>query len=238
MSFKAGSFLLAAAAALCLSGIAFAGVWFVSGRGGLFAKAPQPASAVVLMDPDPVKCAANLGWAMRQAQKAGPVRTVAQVTLKGQVMQITSETRAPNVYRNISPRPGGTIEVIMIDGKAWRNDGDGWVFFPHSADETQKFVQLSLAMFAPPFQEVACLGVRAIEGRSLLAISYKHQDSGQTSRTTAYFDPQTGLPAAVSLDGTSKGAPVHIETAIEFDPDMAIDAPEGARMWIPDVSKL
>ena len=237
-TFKARSFLLAAGVALCLGGIAFAVVWSVSGQHGLLAKAPQPANAAVLTDADPIRCAANLGWAMRQARDAGPVRTVARVTLKGQDVQVTSETRAPDAFRNVSPRSGGTIEIIMIGGQAWRNDGDGWVSYPHSADETQKFVQHSLAMFDPPFQEAACIGMRDIEGRSLAAISYKHQDSGQISRTSAYFDPQTGLPAAMSLDGTSEGAPVHIEMTIEFDRDMAILAPEGARMWRLDPSKL
>lgn len=97
------------------------------------------------------------------------------------------------------------METIAIGGKAWSNQGQGWVEVPQNyADMISKQMKESVAEPSKGGIEYACLGEKEFEGKTYAAYvatlpSVEEKTKGAAADKpnvqTLYIDKGTGLPA-------------------------------------------
>ncbi len=129
--------------------------------------------------------------------EAGPARMVVEYATPNRMRQVLTPLTE-----------GKPVESIVVDDKAWVNNGDGWKVAP--PNEADQLVQYMIKSVAQVYQEVGkfeCTGLETVDGRELRG--YRGVDApppgmggkkaGEQSQNEAvrmvYLDPVTGLPA-------------------------------------------
>lgn len=97
------------------------------------------------------------------------------------------------------------METIAIGGKAWSNQGQGWVEIPQNyAEMISKQMKESVAEPSKGGLEYTCLGEKEFEGKTYAAYAAtlpaveektKGAAAGKPNLQTLYIDKSTGLPA-------------------------------------------
>jgi hypothetical protein len=127
------------------------------------------------------------------------------VSERGPVKMVV-EYQTPNrMHQILTPlTEDKPVEAIVIDDKAWTNNGEGWRQAP--AGETEQLVQFMIKSIAQTYQEVGkfeCVGTETIDGKELRAYRGLEEPAkpGQPAPPKneavriVYLDPATGLPA-------------------------------------------
>jgi len=201
--------ILAAIAGLALAVPAWAGA----------APAAQPAApaadqkAAPQPPPPPteaeLKCQAEAVAAVDKQKSAGQYRMDADMITDAGPVKLKEEYILPNRMRQtvkVATEPQ-SIEVILVESKAWRNAGEGWEPLP--PDEVKQLIESRLNAAANSdvtiFGRWDCMGKQSVEGRELTAYQGKDDKPKDVSPggptmpeneavRIMYVDPATGLP--------------------------------------------
>lgn len=201
--------ILAAIAGLALAVPAWAGA----------APAAQPAApaadqkAAPQPPPPPteaeLKCQAEAVAAVDKQKSAGQYRMDADMITDAGPVKLKEEYILPNRMRQtvkVATEPQ-SIEVILVESKAWRNAGEGWEPLP--PDEVKQLIESRLNAAANSdvaiFGRWDCMGKQSVDGRELTAYQGKDDKPKDVSPggptmpeneavRIMYVDPATGLP--------------------------------------------
>lgn len=201
--------ILAAIAGLALAVPAWAGA----------APAAQPAApaadqkAAPQPPPPPteaeLKCQAEAVAAVDKQKSAGQYRMDADMITDAGPVKLKEEYILPNRMRQtvkVATEPQ-SVEVILVESKAWRNAGEGWEPLP--PDEVKQLIESRLNAAANSdvaiFGRWDCMGKQSVEGRELTAYQGKDDKPKDVSPggptmpeneavRIMYVDPATGLP--------------------------------------------
>lgn len=175
--------------------------------------AGQPAQSAPQQPPPPteaeLKCQAEAVAAVDKQKAAGRFRMDADMITDAGPVKLKEEYILPSRMRQIvkvATEPQ-SIEVVLIDSKAWRNTGEGWEPLP--PDEVKQLIESRLNAAGNSEKEVFglwdCMGKQTIEGRELTAYQGKDDKPKDMSPggpnmpeneaiRVMYVDPATGLP--------------------------------------------
>ena len=188
-------------------------------------------------------CTAEVFKAVEKQSKQPAYRMETDVISSEGPLKVKMEYVLPDRMRQVAilaadPKP---VETILVDGKAWTNEGEGWIplTFQHAE---QLIEQMRKSTKADPeaVGKFECMGTetvdgkteRAYKGKPMLPGGMKTPD-GKEVETTAqndavrivYVDSESGLPArSVLTRQTALDKPIFKEV-YTYPKDMKIEPP-------------
>jgi hypothetical protein len=151
-------------------------------------------------------CSTEVALAVNSQGKQKFLRKETNMVSERGPVKMVVEYQTPNrMHQILTPlTEDKPVEAIVIDDKAWTNNGEGWKQAP--AGETEQLVQFMIKSIAQVYQEVGkfeCVGTETVEGRELRAYrgleepAKPGQPAPQKNEAVriVYLDPATGLPA-------------------------------------------
>ena len=151
-------------------------------------------------------CSTEVALAVNSQGKQKFLRKETNMVSERGPVKMVVEYQTPNrMHQILTPlTEDKPVEAIVIDDKAWTNNGEGWKQAP--AGETEQLVQFMIKSIAQVYQEVGkfeCVGTETVDGRELRAYRGLEEPAkpGQPAAPKneavrmVYLDPATGLPA-------------------------------------------
>lgn len=135
----------------------------------------------------------------------------------------------------------GTQEVILIDNKAWANEGEGWRILPE--DITAQLIKQMKENVLSQQGDVgnySCKGKVKLDGKDVM--SYKLEDEAKEGAPKNeafrifYVDVMTGLPVQNAIITDKSDKPL-FKTTYAFPLDIRIDPPKDVKAGVPEKSE-
>ncbi|MGQ0671688.1 MAG: hypothetical protein ACT4N2_02245 [Hyphomicrobium sp.] len=163
-------------------------------------------------------CSSEVLEAVQKQSKQTGYRMETDVISSEGPLKVTMEYVIPGRMRQVAilaadPKP---VETILVDGKAWTNEGAGWVplTFQH-AEQLIEQMQKSTKADPAAVGKFECMGTETVDGRQVRTYKSKpmlpagmKQPDGKEIETTAeneavrvvYVDTESGLPTRTTLN--------------------------------------
>lgn len=187
----------------------------------LLASAVALSAAPAFADP----CVDEIKAAMGKAMSSGPVKMESTIT-GATAMTMVGEIVPPANMHAVVDTAGQTIEMTVLDGKAWMNMAGTWTELPAATAEqmTAGFNMANTGML-DAMTEPQCLGTSNVEGKDLKAYSWKLAADGSATVNRAYVDPATGAPVRIETDVDTSGAVTNVVVNYSYDASLTVTAP-------------
>lgn len=190
-------------------------------------------------------CTAEVLAAVTKQSKAPAYRMESDVISQEGPLKVTMEYVLPGRMRQIAvlavdPKP---VETILVDGKAWTNEGAGGGFIPMTFQHAEQLIeQMQKSTKADPeaVGKFECMGTETIDGRQvraykskpMLPSGMKKPDGGDVETSAqneavrvVYVDVETGLPTrSVLLRQSNMDKPIFKEI-YTYPTDLKIEPP-------------
>ncbi len=181
------------------------------------------AAAALLVSPAQADCLSDIKTILASSLTSGPYAT--ELTSEAGGMTITAEVLPPNALHSKTIMADTTMEVTVLDGRAWMDMGQGWREMPATtAASFLEGFQGAAAMLEGVTAE-QCLGTQIVEGRDLLVFKYDITISSIPSKATMYVDPATRLPVVVESLSDVAGTSTDTRATYRYDPTLTTTAP-------------
>ena len=187
----------------------------------LLATATALVATPVFADP----CVDEIKAAMGKAMTSGPMKM--ESTISGATaMTMTGEIVPPANMHAIVDTNGQTIEMTVLEGKAWMNMAGAWTELPAeaAAQMTAGFNMANTEML-DAMTEAQCLGTTNVDGKDLKSYSWKLDVEGSSTVNRALVDPANNAPVRMETDVTAAGAVTNVVVNYTYDPAVTVTAP-------------
>lgn len=181
----------------------------------------------VVINPARADCIDDVHEAMKRIETSGPYRAEGTITMAGMTTDVVSEVVPPDAMSVRFEGEGYTSRAVVVDGRAWANEGPGWVEFKEglARDLTAMIRDAAIAKL-PELFEAQCLGEVEFEGATVLAYQLDHDEEGNRQSAKVLVDPQTGRPIQVDAKGEFPMGPSSSLLRYSYDPAITIEPPD------------
>jgi len=187
-----------------------------------------PLAFAALASPAMADCKDDIIAVMDRSSLAGPYRTEAALTAGERKATIVSQVVPPGDLHTKMTVGSVTKEMMKIGDQVWVNEGKGWRLAPPAIAARIGQMTSGIKTVAPNLiNDVDCPGARTVEGRSLTVYTYKMDVPGgkASSSNTLYVDPESRLPAKITVEGRTGQMKSLTEISYVYDPKIVLTAP-------------
>lgn len=173
-------------------------------------------------------CLAEIRAVLHAVNDAGPYTMEGISESKTGPVDVFSKIGSPSEMYMHSQGEGFFYEVTVRDGRAWSNQGQGWVELDITVAYvmTEAVVENYLGTF-DGIDEAQCLGAVEDGGKSLLAYSLSVTLSGGPAQVDVFVDPDIGLPVRMRMVGDQGLGKSSSDMRVTYDRAVTVDVPPG-----------
>ena len=125
------------------------------------------------------------------------------------------------------------MEVLLVDGKGWRKEGDAWVedalMATVAAGMAENLNPERLETLMGTITEAALVGEEQIDGQAAQVYEYSARQEMMgmeaTTKTRLWVRIKDGLPLRQEVESDAVGVQTHTVMTMEYDPGIRVAAP-------------
>lgn len=171
-------------------------------------------------------CVDEIKAAMGKAMTSGPMKMQSTINGGGTNMTMDGEIVPPANMHAVVVTNGQTIEMTVLDGKAWMNMAGAWTELPaEAAAQMTAGFNMANTDAMDAMTEPQCLGTTNVEGKDVLSYAWKLDVDGNATVNRAYVDPANGAPIHMETDVTTQGVTTNVVVKYTYDPTLTVTAP-------------
>lgn len=181
--------------------------------------------AALVAGPAQADCLEDIKTILANSLTSGPYAM--EMTSEAGGMTINAEVVPPKAMRSKTVVADTTMEVTVLDGKAWMDmgQGEGWTALPDTMADTMMAGFQGAAEMLDSVTAEECLGTQNVDGRDLLAFKYDITMSSVLSKSTMYVDPASRLPVILDSVSDVGGTRTDTRAVYRYDPTITVVAP-------------
>jgi hypothetical protein len=186
--------------------------------------------------PAAADCQSEVNAAFDKLRQSRAFRVRTTIVNENGSLKMTVDYVLPDrMHQKVSVSSGaGPVELIVIGGRAWSNNGQGWAEMPTTFAE-HVAGQIKQSIVEPPLETAsfACLGDKELEGkayaayRAVIAVATGQSGPGasRSSLQTVYVDKATGLPERNIVTADSGSDERLFDGTFSFPQELSIEPP-------------
>lgn len=190
----------------------------------------QSTNSAAALPEDPV---AAVQQALENQQAAGAYRVKTTVEADASKMEMTAEIRMPDQMRVVTDLGEQKMEMVFVGDKGWMKMGDNWTDSPLKMNDLlQQMNTLGAEMIAEVASDVTKVGTETVDGQEAVLYTYNIDMNKSTSMkmdvqsaVKIWVRTSDNLPIRQEVVGEAMGMKSSTVQTIEYDPNIAVEAP-------------